>query len=109
MDQSVHFQYVIINLNERMLDELNDAILSIGNIVYNNHATHFNVTKADMAAFLGYPFPEYDSPELRAKLVSALLHEYGASVRLAHGQCKGKVVNMGSDLRSNFAVSIPKL
>jgi len=72
------------------------------------HSAHISVfTSSFLVAVLGSHFPQWDTPELRRKLVDTLLQKYGHRIRIAHGQCDGAVGVLGTKRLLAYGEVIP--
>lgn len=102
-----HFQYIIVNIDDSDPDRVPALIGSVVAALVAHDAGLQALSSTLIVGVLGLAFPRYDSAELRAKLVTALLVENGARVRIAHGECTGLVGNFGTEGRYSFGGIIP--
>jgi len=102
-----HFQFVIILLDDERPDDVPAMLNRVVDAIFNHHAMISNIYVSLVVAWFGFPFPDTDSVEERLKLVNTLVTGSKDLLRIAHGQCNGKVGNMGSEKRFAYGAVIP--
>lgn len=101
-----HFQFVIILLDDSQPDNVPKILSRVVDAIFH-HAMISNVSASIVVAYLGVPLSGNDSVEERMKLVNSLISENGASIRIAHGQCNGKVGNLGCEKWFVYEAAVP--
>lgn len=102
-----HFQFVIILLDDSQPDNVPEILNRVIDTIFRHYGMISNISASIVVVCLGMPFPGSDSVENRMKLVSSLISENGASIRIAHGQCNGKVGNLGCEKRFVYEAVVP--
>lgn len=105
--ETKHFQFVVVNIEEKEPGETPATIGKIADSFSRHRVAPWGVESSLVIGYLGVPFPQDDSAEARMKLVTALLAENGDRIRIAHGQCSGKVGNFGADRSWRYGAIIP--
>ena len=105
--QICHFQFVIVLLDDSQPDDVPEILSRVADAIFRHRSMISNISASIVVACLGVPFPDRDSLEERVKLVNTLVGENGALVRIAHGQCNGKVGNLGCEKRFVYEAVIP--
>jgi hypothetical protein len=102
-----HFQYVVLLLDDSRLEDVPALIATAVSTLINHKATVLNTPSSLVIGLLGVPHPEGGSPQERAALVGAILHELGDRARIAHGECDGPVGDFGGPKRLTYGALIP--
>jgi hypothetical protein len=90
-----HFQFIIVLLDDSQPDNVPEILSRVMDASFRHYAMISNISASIVVACLGVPHPDGDSVERRINLVNDLVSENGALIRVAHGQCNGKVGNLG--------------
>ncbi|HKM90110.1 MAG TPA: hypothetical protein VJX29_05805 [Candidatus Acidoferrales bacterium] len=106
--EAKHFQFVIILLDDAKPEEVPAIIGKVVSILLQHGAILSSITSSLLVGLLGVPFPKGDSPELRLRLVKALLAGNGDRLRIAHGQCTGAFGLLGTEGRWTYGEVIPE-
>jgi hypothetical protein len=102
-----HFQFVIILLDDSQPDNVPEILSRVADATLRHRSMISNISASIVVACLGVPFPDGDSVEERVRLVNTLVSENGALIRIAHGQCNGKVGNLGCEKRFAYEAVVP--
>src|SRR4051812_28869086 len=102
-----HFQFVIVHIDEANPDRVSEIFGKVVDCFGRHNAILASSSPSLLIGALGFVYPQYDSPELRKRLVGALLHENGKVIHVAHGQADGLAGNFGSSGHFSYSVLIP--
>jgi hypothetical protein len=106
--EAKHFQFVIILIDDAKAEEVPAIISKVVSMLLQHGAILSNITSSLLVGLLGVPFPKGDSPEVRLRLVDALLAENGDRIKIAHGQCTGAFGSLGTEGRWTYGEVIPE-
>jgi hypothetical protein len=102
-----HFQFVIVHIDEAKPDRVSQIFANIIDCFFRHHAVLASSSPSLIVGALGFVYPQYDSPELRKRLVRDLLDENGKMIRVAHGQADALAGIFGSGGYFSYSVLIP--
>jgi len=105
--ETKHFQFVLVNVEEKEPSEIPAIISKIADAFSRHRAALWGIESSFVVGHLGVPFPQDDSARARMRLVDALLTENGDRIRIAHGQCSGGVGNFGTKGHWRYGAIIP--
>src|SRR3954467_8030545 len=84
-----HFQFVLVHIDEANPDRVSEIFGKVVDCFGQHNAILASSSPSLLIGALGFVYPQYDSPELRKRLVGALLDENSTAIHLAHGQAEG--------------------
>lgn len=102
-----HFQFVVVLLDDSQPDNVPTILSRVMDASFRHYGMISNISASIVVACLGVPHPDGDSVERRTKLVTTLVSENGALIRIAHGQCNSKVGILGCEKLYVYGALIP--
>src|SRR4051794_20655999 len=102
-----HFQFVIVHIDEANPDRVSEIFGKVVDCFGRHNAILASSSPSLLIGALGFVYPQYDSPELRKRLVGALLDENSTAIHLAHGQADGLTGIFGTSGHFSYSVLVP--
>ena len=100
-------QYVLVGLDDGDPARTAETAARICDVLHEKRASISSISSWLIIAVFGWPYTEPNDPEVRRETVQSLLQRLGEDVRIAHGECKALVGDLGSRQRVSFAPLIP--
>lgn len=104
-----HFQFVVAQINEVDLSEIQSLISDVTRVVSEHDATLIEIISSLVICGFGLPNPAGDSPQKRLQLVAALISKVGTNIRIIHGQCDGAYGLLGDRNCLRYTIIVPRL